>query len=277
MHLFFKFILIFGCCLTFAFCQFSLASLPKSRHPNKEPRINSPNTIIQIKVGPKSSFSNQPISSLSTNSSKPSDLTQSLPKNDLNQAESIVDPVSVPNNEATTSNTNPKESSVSNNETPDSNESLNNRSPKFGFGNLANKLTPKFPNTVSSIGSNLQSFSNKFKPNLPSLDDQTKPNFPSFGDTNVKPNLPFEIPKDLSNFANETANTFKRLPIVSEFLKIPNYFKINSLKGAIDYMLKYGHLESPIDLTKPEQLTNLSSAFKTFQDFFGLKQTGNDK
>lgn len=269
-------LLLLAACLASALCQFSLLSVPKrNRNSTKERKINTPNTVIHIKVGPKATFSNESISILSTQpSAKPASPETSTssslakrsgakPAGELNESDKIGEssgkltnsndninewaavtspkvPLSDPNGEATNETRPPGDSHSAlqvepSGSTPSSDQTNGNtsgRKPKFGLGSfssLGDKLKPSIP-----------SFDNKAKPGFPSFGDKLKPTIPSFGDQ-IKPT---EIASQFGKLANETANKFKDIPIVSEFLKIPSYFKVNNLKGAMDYMLKYGHLES---------------------------------
>lgn len=209
-------------------CQFSLVSLPKSgRNSTKEPRINTPNTIIRIKVGPNPTFTNESISSLTnTESSFSSNLESStLTKRSTDSIDRLND-----SSKELASNK-PKEQNTS------------ARTPKYGFGGFSS-----FTDKIKSTGT--QSFTDKIKSTgTQSFNDKIKqpklPNFQTFSDK-IKPTLPTELPNEFNKFANETANRIKDNPIVSKFLNIPNYFKVNSLKGAVDYMIKYGHLENMV-------------------------------
>ena len=191
---------------------------------------------------------------------QPGDLNSQSSRDKIN--ESIDKPNESSNRDKLTSESNDanKFNESSELRKPDVSNDLNesgNRTPRFetrpsafgGFGDFGASLKPKFP-------TGLQSFGDKLKPNFPSVNKVIKPTFPTFGD-NVKPNLPVEIPKKASDFgrlANETANKFKNLPIISDILNIPSYFKVNSLQGAIDYMTKYGHLEDTV-------ISSISSIF----------------
>ena len=206
--------------------------------------INQPGNL---NIQPDDS-NNQPDDS----NNQPGDLNSQSSRDKIN--ESIDKPNESSNRDKLTSESNDanKFNASSELRKPDVSNDLNesgNRTPRFetrpsafgGFGDFGASLKPKFP-------TGLQSFGDKLKPNFPSVNKVIKPTFPTFGD-NVKPNLPVEIPKKASDFgrlANETANKFKNLPIISDILNIPSYFKVNSLQGAIDYMTKYGHLEDTV-------------------------------
>lgn len=251
-------LLLLAACLTSALCQFSLLSVPKpKRNSTKERKINTPNTVIHIRVGPKSTFSNESISSLSSQTTaKPISNTSSLssltkrstePAGELNETNGnpneLADKLDESSGKLSNSDGNLGELPTASNPnvplkreedesiatgnadvTPsssgqtNSNANVSSRRPKFGLGSF------------SSFGD---------KPSIPSFENKAKPGFPSFGD---------QI-KSAGKLANETANKFKNIPIVSEFLNIPKYFKVNNVKGAIDYMIKYGHLEALVSCT----------------------------
>ena len=240
-------------CLTYCLCQFSLVKIhkPNRNSSGEPPRINSPNTIIRIQVGPKVKFTNESISSLSSKSTTeiPTDLSTSNlndENTDLNNSNNNNE--SSPNlNKPIISVTESNRNQLANNES--------SRKSRFGFSSFTDKLKPNLPFENNNI-------------------EPTLPGFPDFSSIDkIKPKIP--TPSDFTRLANETlSKTIKDIPIIGEIINIPNHFKINNLKGAIEHMTKYGHLEDAIDFEKPQDLLSLKNKFKRFQEYFNLKPTG---
>lgn len=265
-------LLLFAACLTCALGQFSLLSVPKpNRNSTKERKINSPNTVIHIKVGPKSTFSNESINSFLSNQStakpevsSPANLAKRSTESQFEGDESkdnlrteefggksseSSDSSKYQNGQPIASNGQSGSGGTDNNarrppSSPvNSNENESNRAPiASNRGSVATSRTPKY-----GFGSSISSFGDKLKPSFPSFENKPKSGFGSFGDQ-IKPSGINPIASEFGKLANETANKFKGIPIISDFLSIPSYFKVNSLKGAMDYMIKYGHLESLVSL-----------------------------
>lgn len=277
MHLLQLIILVFVC-LSLGDCQFSFLNLPKlNRNPAKPPKVNSESSITWIKVGPKANVKTESSESLSTHSSTSSPIdalasdssNRPIIANEQSEPLNLAlenRPTNLPLNLVAENDKSSDASASSNAEAnrnlpvSESNGSDDSRNPngelrrgKFGFGftlpsatNFGDKFKQGLP-TVSGFGDKLKqnlkpnSFGNVFKPTIPSIRNGFKPTLPSV-----------DIPgaSEFGKLANNTANTFKDLPIVSDILKIPSHFKISNLKGAVDYLTKYGHLEEPVFYNK---------------------------
>lgn len=147
-------------------------------------------------------------------------MKRSMIGNEFNEPLSLIKEYQDNNSSEPTNEKSTDESTSDKNESRSNNNS-NNRSGKFGFG-----IIPKFdqiigrPTTSSSIPvirtNSTYKIINGIRPTIPSVDKVFTP--------------------------------FTKIPILGEILNIPNYFKVNNLKGAIDYMTKYGHLENTVSI-----------------------------